>query len=244
MIKFFRKIRYDLMEKNKTGKYLKYAIGEIALVVFGILIALSINNWNENRKLRIQEIKILTEVKSNLETTLNNFKNDTLYNHNSIQKLYKIKRYITEDLPYNKELDSAFLRLQNWGSPYPILNAYKTLQTKGLDIITNEKLRSDIVDLYEHSYDLLKNDYDKSEWMVLQTVVMPFKSKHIRINTEHPIPFGRPNDWESLKKSDEFLNILGQIIATRKSGLRLYRNTIVLIAAVINNIDEYISSSD
>ena len=45
MLKFYRKIRYDLIEKNKTGKYLKYAIGEIILVVIGILIALSINNW-------------------------------------------------------------------------------------------------------------------------------------------------------------------------------------------------------
>ena len=49
MIKFFRRIRYDLMEKNKTGKYFKYAIGEIVLVVIGILIALSLNNWNEKR---------------------------------------------------------------------------------------------------------------------------------------------------------------------------------------------------
>jgi hypothetical protein len=55
MIKFFRKIRYDLMEKNKTGKYFKYAIGEIVLVVIGILIALSINTWNENRKNKITE---------------------------------------------------------------------------------------------------------------------------------------------------------------------------------------------
>jgi hypothetical protein len=50
MIKFFRKIRQNLLMENKTGKYLKYAIGEIVLVVIGILIALSINNWNEERK--------------------------------------------------------------------------------------------------------------------------------------------------------------------------------------------------
>jgi len=49
MIKFFQKIRYNLMSENKTGKYFKYAIGEIVLVVIGILIALSINNWNEKR---------------------------------------------------------------------------------------------------------------------------------------------------------------------------------------------------
>jgi len=58
MIKFFRKIRFDLIEKNKTGKYLKYAIGEIILVVIGILIALSINNWNEKR----QKTKVLDNI--------------------------------------------------------------------------------------------------------------------------------------------------------------------------------------
>ena len=62
MINFFRKIRYNLMEQNKTGKYLKYAIGEIVLVVLGILIALSINNWNEGRKFQRVEVKILQEM--------------------------------------------------------------------------------------------------------------------------------------------------------------------------------------
>jgi len=57
MIKFFRKIRYDLMGKNKTGKYLKYAIGEIILVVIGILIALQINNWNESKKYNVRLLK-------------------------------------------------------------------------------------------------------------------------------------------------------------------------------------------
>lgn len=50
MINFFKKIRQDLLMENKTGKYLKYAIGEILLVVIGILIALQANNWNEDRK--------------------------------------------------------------------------------------------------------------------------------------------------------------------------------------------------
>ena len=50
------------MEKNKTGKYLKYAIGEIILVVIGILIALSLNNWNDNRKNRISERKLLDNI--------------------------------------------------------------------------------------------------------------------------------------------------------------------------------------
>ena len=59
MIKFFRKIRFDLLGKNKTGKYFKYAIGEIVLVVIGILIALQINNWNEVRKTNNKEQVLL-----------------------------------------------------------------------------------------------------------------------------------------------------------------------------------------
>ncbi|MGB5377521.1 DUF6090 family protein [Muriicola sp.] len=55
MIKFFRKIRQNLLSEGKTGKYLKYAIGEIILVVIGILIALQINNWNEQQK-QVQDL--------------------------------------------------------------------------------------------------------------------------------------------------------------------------------------------
>ena len=149
MIKFFRKIRQDLLLKGKTGKYLKYAIGEIVLIVIGILIALQINNWNEIRKLQNEELNLLLEVKSNLEVTLNNFKNDTIGNLNIIYQFEKIERYITEDLHYNSELDTAFAQLRNWMSPYPISTAYTTLKTKGLDIISNVSLRKKIVNMYE-----------------------------------------------------------------------------------------------
>jgi len=70
MIKFFRKIRQNLLSEGKTEKYLKYAIGEIILVVIGILVALQINTWNEEKKERLQEQKYLIEIKANLESDL------------------------------------------------------------------------------------------------------------------------------------------------------------------------------
>ena len=69
MIKFFRHIRRSLIQKNQMGKYFKYAVGEIILVVIGILIALQINNWNENRKLQV-------EINTYLDQKLINLKED------------------------------------------------------------------------------------------------------------------------------------------------------------------------
>ncbi|WP_282124701.1 DUF6090 family protein [Algibacter mikhailovii] len=66
MIKFFRKIRQQLLSENKFSKYLIYAIGEIVLVVIGILIALSINNRNEEKKLDIVEVNILKGIRQNI----------------------------------------------------------------------------------------------------------------------------------------------------------------------------------
>ncbi|WP_415376794.1 DUF6090 family protein [Patiriisocius sp. Uisw_017] len=67
MIKFFRKIRQNLLTENKTGKYFKYAIGEIVLVVIGILIALQINNWNQDITSKNELEQILKEVSNDLE---------------------------------------------------------------------------------------------------------------------------------------------------------------------------------
>ena len=70
MIKFFRRIRRNLLSEGKTGKYLKYAIGEVLLVVIGILIALQINNWNQSRLDREVEKTTLLSLKADLSSAL------------------------------------------------------------------------------------------------------------------------------------------------------------------------------
>jgi hypothetical protein len=73
MIKFFRKIRQNLISQGKTGKYFKYAIGEIILVVIGIIIALQINNANELRKNKDEEAVMLSNIKEDFLATRSNF---------------------------------------------------------------------------------------------------------------------------------------------------------------------------
>ena len=65
MINFFRKIRHKLADNNQFLKYSRYAIGEIVLVVVGILIAVQINNWNEARKAELEE-KIIMKIDSRI----------------------------------------------------------------------------------------------------------------------------------------------------------------------------------
>ena len=68
MIKFLRKIRQNLLSDGKIGKYVQYAIGEIVLVVIGILIALQVNNWNEERNRKKEEIQYLITLQKDFKS--------------------------------------------------------------------------------------------------------------------------------------------------------------------------------
>ncbi len=90
MIKFFRKIRQNLLSEGKTGKYLKYAIGEIVLVVIGILIALQINNWSSFQKDRDIEQSILRNLRDEFEENLEKLRSDNNLNQASLEAAYAL----------------------------------------------------------------------------------------------------------------------------------------------------------
>jgi hypothetical protein len=100
MIKFFRKIRQNLLMENKTGKYFKYAIGEIVLVVIGILIALSINNWNTNRLEKKEVANFLEQIEAELESDIIHFNENISNIKKYTDYLYKVteRKYDEIDL--------------------------------------------------------------------------------------------------------------------------------------------------
>jgi len=158
MIKFFRKIRYDLLENNKIGKYLKYAVGEIVLVVIGIVIALQINNWNETRKQHKAEKEFITSVKNDLEQ-------DSDFIQLIIKGIEpKMKAYETLNinLPnlYQKErnsLDSILdIYFKGQRTFYPISGSYQSaVSGNQLTTFGNKDLIHKVVKLYNSSYDRL-----------------------------------------------------------------------------------------
>ena len=97
MIKFFRKTRYNLMEQNKTRKYFKYAIGEVVLVVVGILIALQINNWNENRKYNKNNTLMLQQLLEENEANYLKLTGDKDYRDSLGTKLIRLITFIKEN---------------------------------------------------------------------------------------------------------------------------------------------------
>ncbi len=151
MIKFFRHIRRSLIQENKMGKYFKYAIGEILLVVIGILIALQINNWNENNKERQTEMTYLKSLKTEFTANLNTL-------NTSISKCDALANQLNEILTFfeKSKLDSlsSMYISQSLGNTlrYGVnFNPTMAVQTElissgNLKQISNNELRQRIAD--------------------------------------------------------------------------------------------------
>lgn len=154
MFPFLRKIRKQFADDKKPLKYLRYALGEIVLVVIGILIALSINNWNEWRKDRIMEKSILIELEDNLERNIaliDIAAAEIIEINKSTKTLIEI---ITERKSYPDTLKYHFNQLNRSGSFLLKLNTngYESLKNIGFEILTSKVLKKEVLSLFEISY--------------------------------------------------------------------------------------------
>ena len=156
MIKFFRKIRQKLLSKGKTGKYLKYAIGEIILVVVGILIALQINNWNENLKNKRLETNYLIRISKDIENDVLEFDKAIRLAQERNDRVIFLQDIIEQPRLLRDSTDYFIQSIITAGYTYlPTISnhSFEELKSSGrLSLIQDETLRMLIAKYYDYTF--------------------------------------------------------------------------------------------
>jgi len=157
MRNFFRKKRKTLADENKTMKYARYAIGEILLVVIGILIALSINTWNEKRKATKIEYEYYCRIIEDLEIDLEKIDNQ----YQKAEEQIEICRSLIIDLfSMTKDknyLMNTYLKALRSDTFFPSKAAFQDIKSSGnLNLITNIKIKNNLIRYYSELENLTK----------------------------------------------------------------------------------------
>lgn len=183
MIKFFRRIRKSLLSEGKTTRYFKYAIGEIILVVIGILIAIQINNWNEERKERLSEQEILKRLITEFKGAAFELSRDV----NARKQILKISEQLTkmhlarDGHPFNKDSLHNYLnqlmRARFYTPSHPTL---VDLQSSGrFDLLSSDSLKLYLINYIQAKDRLITIEADESNFA--DKVMTPFLSNHLNL---------------------------------------------------------------
>jgi hypothetical protein len=206
--------------ENKTSKYFKYAIGEIILVVIGILIALQISNWNQNRLSSKKESAILASIHKEFKKNKKQLDSVTYLHKRVFNNCSKIiNLFPIASKPEPSVLDSLSVHLFNsyggmtFDPSQTSINALRS--TSSFDIIKNEELRDLLI-----SWNDLVKDYQEEEWYAKEYTwnqFDPYMSKHFDWNFNFKDP---RNDFDALQTLEfEFilknqLDLIEQILYT------------------------------
>ena len=247
MIRFFRTIRQSLLaqglpagQAGRITRYITYAIGEIVLVVIGILIALQVNNWNNERKAGLQEISLLKEMRKNLEGDLS----DCQYNVRRNKELYNgittVLRHLEERTPFHDSLRTHYGDI--WGSTLQAMNtsAYNNLNSIGFDIVRNDSLRKSITLLYSERYPYIKRLETEFDNKIQLQEVLPQVNAKVIFDTKMEI--GYPVDAESLMDDIPFKGLLRTNVFVRSFMLGRYQALEQELTALIAQIDTELES--
>ena len=252
MIKFFRKIRYEHMSKNKTSKYFKYAIGEIILVVIGILIALSINTWNETNKNAKEASFQLSKLRDNLNADKAELKSrislDSLY----IVNLIFCSKILSNEIEAPKEeFFKSFQFMSTTMNFKPISGTFEGLISSGkIELINNQNLLDALFSYYNEdrhgSWDSALQDYSRN-------VIMPYllEFDHISNVTDEnegnsftqfdTSKFSVPRKTIDDYKNNLFvLNGIRQKIVLFEGQKMAYLDLLIVIDSLISNIEKEI----
>ena len=239
MIRLFRKIRHKLLSEQSYGIYILYASGEIILVVVGILLALQIDAWNENKITQKELTEIYEEIREDLILDTTSLTITLKERQLDLEAQSRIIQAIQDDMPFTDQIQSDLGRVMIRRPISLVSSGFNLLKESELTSIEDRNFRSTLIEYYEMVVVEMHEEYldDKFEF---ETVLLPY----LRLHFEE-FEFGQsaiPTDWESLKEDHYYLsslklnlNNIGMTIYIMQYGLNSAISIIDMIDADISH---------
>ncbi|TVZ60310.1 hypothetical protein NA63_2862 [Flavobacteriaceae bacterium MAR_2010_105] len=255
MIKFFRKIRQNMIKENRATKYALYAIGEIILVVIGILIALQINNWNQHRITKNTERDTLKNLLEEIQLDTLDIGFNLQLHKTSLENAERLFKFLGGDS--SVQSDSVNFT-EVLGNPVvAILNTstYTSLVNSSPNLISNQILKKKIFVHYNLVYTSILEVENRSTGFKPYDKLLPFFQKHFSVDKEFKSlslssnnstdyfneDYKRtslfPRNIELLKSDDEFKVTLSEVIYLRSITISVYQEALKRIKELSNEIN-------
>ena len=249
MINFFRKTRKKMADDNRPLKYMRYAVGEIALVVIGILIALSINNWNEERQERKVRDSYYLSIINSFDKDLQEIQDYSNYIEASEKNINEIKAKVKNAESY-KEASQYFTSF-NFRTTDCDLNAsiWESLVNSGDIGLLDENIKSSLLNFWKEYSDYYESDFANKQhyWDLIKSSVVSSESKV----SPYSYDIFKDNNQliEEAEKSRDYMKEVHSVlfaIAFRESGnwwsknrMKHFKNEIEKIkSAMLKELDE------
>ena len=197
-----------------TGFNWKYAIGEVALIVVGITIALAANSWYEERKDLQDEMVLLQQMQQTLMEDLEELSRRSMIAQQIEQDIAALLNHLEDDKPYSNELGGYFRSLSRFVGVRMRLAPFEALKARGLELISNDSVRMQLISLYEDEFLILVNSTNFSRIFAQETVVPYLMTNFRQVESRDWIPY----DYEQVR-SDGYL---ANICRIRLSRLRIF----------------------
>ena len=177
MIKLFRNIRQRLLSEGKTSKYFKYAIGEIFLVMIGILLALQVNNWNTKRLLKSKEQVYLKQIRICLNNDLESIKETKEFNAlkaSKIDSTFMVLEQTSNPEKYVPVIIDYMYVINEFSVFEPNAIAFENMiASENIDLITNMELRKNLSQYYQRNFVNTTQERIKEQTRLFVDYIMP-----------------------------------------------------------------------
>ncbi len=238
MLQFFRKIRRKLLQEGSFRQYLLYAIGEILLVMVGILLALQVNSWNENRLEGIEEVNLLEGIQKDLAQDTLTYQSALEIQNISLRKQTALRDIIYNRRPRNDSITNYFRSIAATSTPIFVVATYERALRKGLKTISNDSLRNHLVLYYESVIPYMDNKTKIDPKYQFATIMRPFYNKYLKIEfDQNDSKIYSLNDLPAMANDNPFLVELNTALLNKDVIIDLLEDSLEECRSLIEQIE-------